>query len=173
MTGKGSVIIISWMQRCLIEAVKIIDMCSLFIPRNQILLHLSPKSASNSESVLNSKIAYFRTRDWKMSRHRSRTDHERASTIDSKSITSYNDWCEDPRAGQPTTHTYPRENHVIVRVSKPTAIQFFKIFETRNKIHLRSEMKRTRCTPFQWFRMKTMIMDRGTSTNETRNQSIR
>ena len=49
-----------------------------------------------------------------MSRHRSRTDHERASTIDSKSITSYNDWCEDPRAGQPTTHTFPRENHVIV-----------------------------------------------------------
>ena len=38
-------------------------MCTLFIPRNQILLHLSPKSASNSESVLNSKIAYFRTRD--------------------------------------------------------------------------------------------------------------
>ena len=69
-----------------------------------------------------------------MSRHRSRTDHERASTIDSKSITSYNDWCEDPRAGQPTTHTYPRENHVIVRVFTKGQNQLLNFFvETRKR----------------------------------------
>ena len=54
-----------------------------------------------------------------MSRHRSRADHDRASTVDSRSITSYNDWCEDPRGVQPANGAtsqsapYQREKDAI------------------------------------------------------------